>query len=140
MSNIAVPTGTGIRRLVNGLYVVSRVHTVAANLSQNDTMDLPALPEDARVYDIGISCSAAVSSGTVNIGTTGTAAFFGASIAMATANLVGKANLRLGFLLDAGTVIRFVFNSAAAPAATDVLTAYALLSVDEALIDSEAAA
>jgi hypothetical protein len=142
MANIAIPSNKTPRRIENGKFADGRVHTVAANLSQNDTMDVAVVPAGARVLAIKAKTDTAISSGTIDIGTTSSAEQFGADVTFAVAETVASAPLGMGDVLSttADTTIRIRFNSAAAPAATDVITAWVEMTMDDFPADSEAAA
>lgn len=142
MANIGIPSNTVTRRLENGVYAAGRVHTVAANLSQNDTMDVAVVPAGARVLAIKAKPDTAISSGTIDIGTAASPEQFGADVTFAAAETVASAPLGMGDVLSTSddTTIRIRFNSAAAPAATDVITAWVEMAVDDFPADAEAAA
>lgn len=133
MANFALPTNAIVRRIENGLFVVGREWTAPAGVAQNDTLEFANVPPNARVLAITANTSVAISSGTVSIGTVATAARFASAITFATAFASAVANLGLGQVLSAtdNTLLRLTFTSAAVPAVTDIVRAYALLSLDE---------
>lgn len=138
MANVPIPSNAVTRRQVNGVFINGRVHTVPANLSAADTMDIAVVPAGARITGIKIKSDTAIA-GTIDIGDGTTVdRFLDGSNALATANLVGSANEDLGEKLAADTTVRVTFLTAA-PAATDVLTAWVEMTVDDLNTDTEAA-
>jgi hypothetical protein len=140
MANIAIPENVVTRRIENGMFIAGRVHTVAANLAANDTMDIARVPAGARITGIKIKASAATASLTIDIGDGSTVdRFLDGSTALQTADLVGSANEDLGEVLAADTTIRVTFLGAAVQAA-NVITAWVEATLDSLPSTNNAAA
>lgn len=142
MANIPLPSNKVTRRNVTGVYIDGRVHTVPSNLSASDTMDIAVVPAGARLLGVHIKNSAATASLTVDIGDGTTAdRFLDGSTALQTADVVASANEDLGEVLSTtdDTTIRATFLGAVV-GATDVITAWCEISLDDLPADSQAAA
>lgn len=142
MANVGIPSNAPKRRIENGTFSAGRVHTVPSNLAQNDTMDVAVVPAGARVLAIKAKTDTAITSGTIDIGTPASAELFGADVTFAVAEVVASAPRAVGGVLSTtdDTTIRIRFNSSNVPAATDVITAWVEMTMDELPADSEAAA
>lgn len=138
MANVGIPSNQVTRKVENGVYISGRVHTVPANLTAADTMDVAVVPAGARIVGIHAKSDTAIA-GTIDIGDGTTVdRFLDGDNSLATADLVASANEDLGEVLSADTTVRITFLTAA-PAATDVITAWVEMTFDPLSADSEAA-
>lgn len=139
MANIPLPSSNVPRRNLTGVFIIGRVHTVAANLSAADTMVIGSIPEGARLVGGAIKADTATGSLTVDVGISGTADLYldGAS-AIATAESVASFNEGLGDVVSADTPVFATFLGAAVQAGT-VITAWLEVTFDALEADGEAA-
>lgn len=133
MANVALPTNHIARRVVTGVFIDGIVYTVPANMSNDDTLDFAIVPAGARLLGIKAKTDSAIASQVIDIGDGTTVdRFLDGSTAFQTAELVATANEGLGEVLSAtaDTTLRITF-LADAPAATDVITAWAEIAFDD---------
>ena len=141
MANVPIPSNTVTRKIINGVFIAGRVHTVPSDLSASDTFDIAVVPAGARLLGVKIKNSAATASLTVDIGDGTTAdRFLDGSTALQAADVVASANEDLGEVLSATaeTTIRATFLGAVV-GATDVITAWVEMTFDPLDADAEAA-
>lgn len=140
MANIPLPSSNVARRNLTGVFIIGRVHTVAANLSISDTMVIGSIPAGARLVGGAIKADTATSSLTVDVGISGTAdLYLDGSSAIATAESVATFNEGLGDVVASDTEVFATFLGAAVQADT-VITAWLEVTFDTLEADSEAAA
>lgn len=140
MADIALPSNNIARRNLTGVFIVGRVHTVQANLSINDTMQIGSIPANARIVGGGIKNDTATASLTVDVGIASNPdLFLDGSATIAGANAVAFLNLGYGDKVTEDTPVFATFLGAAVQAGT-IVTAWLEVTFDNLEEDTVAAA